>query len=125
MFFRVNIAFCCSDSSDESPPPAAVITKEKGAASQKVVDLKESVDPQDPIPSSEGKGVEAPAEGSSKAKAPMSESPSGAVGPFLLTQESEAYREHVSFLLCCLSIFFLSGARSVLPMGVAPESVHN
>lgn len=58
---------------------------------------KDPTDPQDPLPSSRGEGAELLVRDPSKAKAPATESRGKAIGPFILTQESDAFSEDVSF----------------------------
>ena len=79
-----------------SASPVAATKEEEAVSSPGADHSKERVEPQYPLPSSGDAGDDALVRDSRKAKAPAAQSQGQTVGPFLLTQESEAFREDVS-----------------------------
>lgn len=93
MFFLLlvdTILLCCSDS-----PVAATKAEEEAVNSPGAEHSKEVEEPQDSLPEGRRVREDAPVRDPVKAKGPAAQ-PMSSVPPFLLTQESEGFREDVS-----------------------------
>ena len=107
MFFSLlldAILLCCSDS-----PVATTKVEEEAVNSPGAEHSKEADEPQDSLPEGGGAREDTLVRDPVKAKGPAEQPISSSVPPFLLTQESEGFREDVSPLPYFYSSFSCQG----------------
>ena len=90
-----------------STSPAATTKEEEAVSSPGADHPKDFSEPQDPFLGTESAGDDVLIRDSRKAKAPAAQPQGQTAGPFLLTQESEAFMEDVSDSSVSLFVFCL------------------